>query len=95
MLVDTWGYRDSSIYPAINVRANSYAVVTRLRSPVDPFTTAAILRYVKKHKAWKPTKVLVMFIDVVGWAGPFPGSSYRWARTDVLDQLVLIDREDA
>lgn len=84
----TFGFRASAMYSAIDVVANSFAVVTQLSDYKDHFTRAAILRYVKKHKAWKPTKVIISFVDGEDWSGQ--GEGKKWERTDILDRLTLL-----
>ena len=87
---DTFGFRESAMYSAIDVKANSYAVVV-VESPGSWGETgnqkAAVLRYVKKHKAWKKTKVIITFREDYVFDG---GEGNRWVRTGVLDELALI-----
>jgi hypothetical protein len=95
------GFRNSAMYTHIPVKSNSYAVITddfpafasREFQIQTGFYHAAILRYVKSRDSWKPTKVIVAIRIETSVFDHTQGEGRRWARTNLLEKMTLIDME--
>lgn len=85
---ETSGFRESAMYSAIPVKANSYAEVINTPGTWTSAQKAAVLKYVKRGKTWKKTKVIITL--QMSWFPGF-GEGHHWERTDPLDELALID----